>query len=158
MWQPGKLHRLKAGGRGLCRWQITVEDIRRNLNGVGFEHHVQVKLVSITQPNEYGLLYSCEEICKICDFAHQHKLYVHMDGARLSNAAAALGISLKEVSRDLGIDILSFGGTKNGMLCGEAVVVFNPLLFDSIKYVRKQAAQLASKMRYISAQFIALLK
>jgi threonine aldolase len=126
--------------------------------GRGDEHHAQPRMVSISQANEFGLVYSASEIRALAECAHRHKLYVHMDGARLANAAVHLNLSLQETTRDLGVDILSFGGTKNGMMFGEAVVVFNPDLFGAGRYVRKQAAQLASKMRFIAAQFLALLE
>lgn len=137
--------------------KLNVENISQNLIGIGDPHHVQARVISLAQTNEMGLVYSAVELRAICDYAHEHGLYVHMDGARLSNAAAALGISLRQASRDLGLDVLSFGGTKNGMMFGEAVVVFNKELFGAVQFIRKQAAQLASKMRFISAQFIALL-
>ena len=137
--------------------KLTVDQIAGCLRGKDDQHQVQPKLVSISQMNEAGVVYSCEEIRRITEFCHKNDMLVHMDGSRLSNAAAGLGISLKEGSGDLGIDVLSYGGTKNGIMGGEAVVVFNPDLFENIKFVRKQATQLASKMRFISAQFIALL-
>ncbi|MEG1762142.1 MAG: low specificity L-threonine aldolase, partial [Bacteroidales bacterium] len=123
-----------------------------------FEHHVQPKLISITQSTELGTLYSLQEIKEIADFAHQHNMYLHIDGARLANAAAALGCSLYQTSFDCGADILSFGGTKNAMMYGEAIVFRDETLAQNFKYKRKQAMQLASKMRFISAQFLALLQ
>lgn len=135
--------------------KLTVAQIEPLLHAKGFEHHVQPKAISITQSTEYGTVYSQEEIKAICDFAHQHDMLVHMDGARISNAAATLGTTLKSFTSDCGVDILSLGGTKNGMLQGEAVVVLNPSLNQHMKYIRKQAMQLSSKMRYTSAQFLA---
>ena len=125
---------------------------------LGVEHHSQPKVVYISQCTEMGTVYSIDEIKALTDFAHSHQMYVHMDGARLANAAAALGKSFKEISLDCGIDILSFGGTKNGMMMGEAVITFRKELAEHMKYIRKQSAQLCSKMRYLSAQFIAYLE
>ncbi len=137
--------------------KIDVEGIKAHMHGLGEVHHVQPKLISITQSTELGTLYSIDEIKEIADFAHQHNMYLHMDGARLSNAVVSLGCSFKEMTVDAGVDVLSFGGTKNGLMCGEAVVFFNKNT-EAIKYIRKQTTQLCSKMRFISAQFLALLK
>ncbi|GAO28752.1 threonine aldolase family protein [Geofilum rubicundum] len=137
--------------------KLTPQLILPYLHGFGFEHHVQPKVISITQSTEMGTLYSVEEVQKICQFAHENGLLVHMDGARISNAAASLNCSLAEITANAGVDVLSFGGTKNGMMFGEAVLVFNPDLTASLKYIRKQTAQLHSKMRFISAQFTAFL-
>ena len=133
--------------------KLRVEDIKPHLDVIGTVHHSQPKVVSITNPTEEGTLYSTEEIIKICDFAHKHGLYVHMDGARIGNAAAALNKSLKEITKDCGVDVLSFGGTKGGMMFGEAVVFFNKDLGEDFGYYRKNGTQLHSKMRFISAQF-----
>jgi threonine aldolase len=133
--------------------KLRIDLIQKHLNGWGFEHHVQPKVISLSQSTEMGTVYSFEELKEICDFAHEHDMYVHMDGARISNAAAYLNCELKRITRDAGIDILSFGGTKNGMLFGEAVIFFRRELADGFKYLRKQGMQLASKMRFISAQF-----
>ena len=137
--------------------KIIPDDIRKHLHGFGFEHHAQPKVISITQPTELGTLYTPEEIQDITHLAKQHGLIVHMDGARIANAAAALDLSLKAITRDVGIDIMSFGGTKNGLMFGEALVFFNAALSDNFKYIRKQGMQLNSKMRFISTQFHALL-
>ena len=137
--------------------KLRVADIEKHLHGFGFEHHAQPKAISITQPTELGTLYTHAEIQAIVDLARKHDLIVHMDGARISNAAAALNSDLKKCTRDLGIDLLSFGGTKNGMMFGEAIVFFNRALSANFKYTRKQSMQLNSKMRYISAQFEAYL-
>ncbi len=136
--------------------KIHIEDVRHHLTEVGFEHHVQPRVISITQPTELGTLYSWEEVYEIAQFAHRNNLLLHMDGARISNAAAATGYSFRELTRDCGVDIVSFGGTKNGMMYGEAIIFFPPYADDNFKYIRKQAMQLASKMRYISAQFLAM--
>lgn len=137
--------------------KLTVELAQSQMQGIGFEHHVQPKVVSISQPTELGTLYTVDEIRALAHFAHSNGMYLHMDGARLGNAAVALGKSFKEFTADVGVDILSFGGTKNGMMYGEAIVFFNPQLAKHFKYTRKQGLQLASKMRFISAQFIAYL-
>ncbi|MBV9333963.1 MAG: threonine aldolase [Candidatus Eremiobacteraeota bacterium] len=121
-------------------------------------HFPQPRAISISQAPEFGGVYELDEVRTLCTFAHAENLIVHMDGARLSNAAVALGATLCEASADLGVDILSFGGTKNGLMLGEAVCFFKPELSgDSAPYVRKQSMQLASKMRYLAAQFDALL-
>ncbi len=136
--------------------KIHIEDILPHLTEVGFEHHVQPRVISITQPTELGTLYRLDEIEAIARFAHEHNLLLHVDGARIGNAAAALGCSFRRMTRDCGVDILSFGGTKNGMMYGEAIVFFPPHTSDDFKYIRKQSMQLASKMRFISSQFLAL--
>ncbi len=137
--------------------KLTVEGIRQHLHSFGFEHHVQPKVVSLTQATEMGTVYSPEEIRAIADLTHRHGMFLHMDGARISNAAVGLKASLREITVDVGVDVLSFGGTKNGMMLGEAIVFFNPELSRDFKYYRKQGMQLGSKMRFISAQFVALL-
>jgi threonine aldolase len=137
--------------------KLTVESIQPLIRGIDFEHHSQPKVVSITQVTELGTLYSVKEIRKIADFAHHNNMLLHMDGARIANAAVALGVTLRETTRDAGVDILSFGGTKNGAMYGEAIVVFNPGLLSAFKYLRKQSMQLASKMRFIAVQFDTLL-
>ena len=137
--------------------KLTAEGIADHLHGMGFEHHAQPRVVSITQATELGTVYTPKEIREITDFAHENRLIVHMDGARLANAAVRLNAELRELTTDVGIDLLSFGGTKNGMMYGEAVVFFNTELAENFKYIRKQGMQLASKMRFISAQFEALL-
>lgn len=137
--------------------KITVEQIKPFLSAFGNPHNTQPKVISITQPTEYGTLYTCDEVKALATFAHNNKMFLHMDGARISNATAALNKSLKEMTKDLGIDILSFGGTKNGMMFGEAIVFFNQTLAQNFKYIRKQGMQLASKMRFIATQFEAFL-
>jgi threonine aldolase len=137
--------------------KLTVEMVRHAYHGIGDEHHVQPKVISITQATEMGTVYRPEEIRLLASFAHERDLYLHMDGARLANAAAALGQTLRQATRDLGVDVLSFGGTKNGIMGGEAVVFFRPELAEDFLYLRKQSMQLASKMRFISAQLGALL-
>ncbi len=137
--------------------KISIEQIEPFLADRGVQHRSQPKIISITQTTELGTLYQPEEIKRIADFAHANGMLVHMDGARLANAAAALGMPFRAFTRDLGVDFLSFGGTKNGMMFGEAVIFFDSALSKQFPFIRKQGMQLASKMRYISAQFIALL-
>ena len=136
--------------------KLTVEAVRSAYHGVGDEHHVQPKVISITQATEVGTVYKPNEIRELAAFAHDQGMFLHVDGARIGNAVAALGISLREATRDLGVDVLSFGATKNGAFGADAVVFFNPELAANFKFYRKQGMQLASKMRFISAQFEAL--
>lgn len=137
--------------------KLTPELVKTRLHGFGFEHHSQPRAISITQSTELGTLYTLDEIRALADLAHSYNMYLHMDGARLANAAVALGCSFKEMTTDLGVDCLSFGGTKNGMLMGESVVLLNPALDVDMKYRRKQMTQLCSKMRFVAAQFEAYL-
>lgn len=137
--------------------KLTVEAIKKQLVNLGDQHRVQPKVVSITQATELGTLYTPQEIKKIADFAHTHGMYVHMDGARLANAAASLNTSLAALTKEAGVDVLCFGGTKNGMMIGEAVVFFNQALSKDFQFIRKQGMQLVSKMRYLSTQFTELL-
>jgi threonine aldolase len=138
--------------------KLRVEDLEPHLHVLGVEHHVQPKVVSVTQVTEVGTTYRLEELRRLAEFAHEHGMYLHMDGARIANAAAFLDTDLKSVTRDCGVDVLSFGGTKNGLMFGEAVVFFDPEPAAEFRFVRKQGTQLASKMRYISAQFDALFQ
>ena len=119
---------------------------------------MQPRVVSISQSTELGTRYSPEELRDLAAFAHDHDLLLHVDGSRLANAAAALDVPLRAVATDVGVDALSFGGTKNGLLIGEAVVMLRPGLADGLPYLRKQTLQLASKGRYLAAQFVALLE
>lgn len=137
--------------------KIYPEQLTSLLFDIGDEHRAQPKLITITQPTEYGVLYTQEEIKSMANFAHKHNMILHMDGARLCNAAAALECELADLTKNAGVDILSFGGTKNGMMFGEAIVFFNTKLARDFKFIRKQGMQLGSKMRYISAQFIPFL-
>jgi threonine aldolase len=137
--------------------RISVEAADRLVWGIGDEHHVQARVLSITQSTELGTRYSLAAVRELTDWAHGRGLAVHMDGARLANAAAGLGVSLGEASTGCGVDVLSFGGTKNGGLGAEAVVVLRPGLGADFLFRRKQGMQLASKMRYAAAQFVALL-
>ncbi|MDR3640700.1 MAG: beta-eliminating lyase-related protein [Humidesulfovibrio sp.] len=138
--------------------KLTPALLRPLLMHLGNEHHNQPRVVSIAQATELGTLYAPEEVRALADFAHENGMFLHMDGARLGNAAAALGLSLRGASADLGIDALSFGGTKNGLMFGEAVVFFRAELARDFPYLRKQGLQLCSKMRFIAAQFLALLE
>jgi threonine aldolase len=133
--------------------KLSVKGIAKHVYGIGFEHHSQPRVISITQSTEMGTVYSVEEIREIAGYAHGHNMYLHMDGARVSNAAASLGKSFREFTGDAGVDVLSFGGTKNGLMYGETVLFFNPDLAADFKYLRKQGMQLASKMRFIAVQF-----
>ncbi len=138
--------------------KLTPELIDREAWGWGDEHRAQPLVVSITQSTELGTLYTPDEVRTIADHAHGHGMKLHMDGARLSNAAAALDLPFAAFTRDAGVDVLSFGGTKNGAMLGEAVVVLNPEASDGLVYSRKFNMQLSSKMRFVSAQLIALLE
>jgi len=137
--------------------KLQVEQIKPLLHGIGVEHHVQPRVISVSQATEMGTVYTKKELNALADFAHDHNLLLHVDGARLANAAVSLKASLKEITADAGVDVLSFGGTKNGMMYGEAVIFFNQKFGGDFKFIRKQGMHLPSKMRYISAQFEALL-
>ena len=137
--------------------KITVDAVKHAYHGIGDQHHVQAKVVSITQSTEMGTVYTPEEIQALARFAHERDMFLHMDGARIANAAASMRQTLRQATRDLGVDVLSFGGTKNGMMGGEAVVFFDKALSADFLYLRKQGMQLASKMRFIAIQFEALL-
>jgi threonine aldolase len=137
--------------------KVSLESIRHAYHGIGDQHHSQPRVISITQSTEMGTVYQPEEIQALARFAHEHGMFLHMDGARIANAAAWLSQTLRQATRDLGVDVLSFGGTKNGILGGETVVFFQPGLSQDFLYLRKQSMQLASKMRFIAAQFEALL-
>ncbi len=137
--------------------KLTPELIGTEAWGWGDEHRAQPLAVSITQTTELGTLYTVDEVRAIADYAHERGMVLHMDGARVSNAAAALGVGFREFTTDAGVDILSFGGTKNGLLYGEAIVVLNPAVSEGLVFLRKLNMQLASKMRFVSAQLIALL-
>ncbi len=138
--------------------KLTVEAVRTAYHGIGVEHHVQPRVVAITQCTEVGTVYKEDEVRRLASFAHERGMFLHMDGARIANAAASLGLDLRQATRDLGVDVLSFGATKNGGMGAEAVVFFDPKLAADFKFYRKQGMQLASKMRFLSAQFEALLK
>lgn len=133
--------------------KLTPDLVRTQLHGFGFEHHSQPRAISISNVTELGTVYTPDEVSQLSELAHSHGMYLHMDGARLANAAASLGCSLKEITTDCGVDALSFGGTKNGMMCAESAVIINPALDVDLRYRRKQLTQLSSKMRFMAAQF-----
>nr|WP_311132391.1 beta-eliminating lyase-related protein [Nonomuraea gerenzanensis] len=137
--------------------KLRPADIKSRLGGLGNHHESQPAVVSITQTTELGTTYSPTEIAAIADAAHESGLRLHLDGARLANAAAFLDCDLKATTTDVGVDVFSFGGTKNGALAAEAVVVLDPSLAHAVPFLRRQSLQLASKMRFISAQLSALL-
>jgi len=138
--------------------KLKPDMLAKHIHGFGFEHHSQPRVISITQTTEMGTVYTAGEIRELADYAHEKGMLLHMDGARIANAAAYLSLPVKEFTTDAGVDLLSFGGTKNGMMYGEAVCFLKPGLSPDFKYIRKQGMQLASKMRYISAQFIAYFR
>ena len=138
--------------------KLTVDSIRTEARGFDDQHRAQPQVVSIAQSTELGTVYTPKEILRITDFAHTHGLRVHMDGSRLANAAAHLDVPLRSLTTDVGVDVLSFGGTKNGLMLGEAVVVLDPELDHGITYLRKTTTQLTSKMRFVSAQLLALME
>ncbi|MCE5347450.1 MAG: low specificity L-threonine aldolase [Bacteroidales bacterium] len=135
--------------------KVTTDLIEKHMHGFDFEHHAQPKVISITQVTEMGTVYTVQEIKRIADYAHSRGLLLHMDGARLANAAVSLNVSFREMTTDAGVDVLSFGGTKNGLMAGEAICFLSQGHSQYFKYIRKQGMQLASKMRFISAQYIA---
>ncbi len=137
--------------------KLTVDSVHRAYHGIGDQHHVQPRVISITQATEMGTVYKPREVRDLARFAHDRFMFLHMDGARIANAAVSLGLTLREATRDLGVDILSFGGTKNGAMGAEAVIFFNKRFSREFLYLRKQGMQLASKMRFIAAQFETLL-
>lgn len=136
--------------------RLTPELVDREAWGFGDVHRAQPGVVSLTQATELGTVYTPQSVREICDHAHALGMKVHMDGSRLANAAAHLGVPLRALTTDAGVDVLSLGGTKNGLLLGEAVVVLDPDAVDGVEYLRKSAMQLASKMRFVSAQLVAL--
>ncbi|MFG1709321.1 threonine aldolase family protein [Nonomuraea sp. M3C6] len=137
--------------------KLRPDDIKSRLGGIGNPHESQPTVVSISQATELGTCYSPAEIAALADAAHASGLRLHVDGARLANAAAHFDCDLKTVTTDAGVDVFSFGGTKNGALAAEAVVVLDPSLTDAVPFLRRQSLQLASKMRFISAQLSVLL-
>jgi threonine aldolase len=136
--------------------KLSVESMLARVAGRGDVHKVQPRCVSLTQATEYGTVYTPDEVCALTEAAHGAGLWVHVDGARLVNAAASLGVSLGALTAECGVDVVSFGGTKNGAMGAEAIVFFRPELARDFQYRRKQMGQLASKMRYAAAQFTAL--
>lgn len=137
--------------------KIRPELLKRHMHGFDFEHHSQPAVISISQVTEMGTVYTVDEIKALAGYAHSYNMLLHMDGARLANAAVSLGLPFRAFTTDAGVDILSFGGTKNGMMYGEAVCFLRPGITSGFKFLRKQGMQLASKMRFIAAQYIAYL-
>ncbi|MFJ2028100.1 threonine aldolase family protein [Streptosporangium sp. NPDC087985] len=137
--------------------KLTVGEIQGQLSALGNVQHSQPRVISISQVTECGTCYTADEISELAEFAHARGLFLHMDGARLANAAAELGCSMRALTTDAGVDLFSFGGTKNGAMGAEALVILNPELDAPALFLRKQGMQLASKMRYVSAQLTALL-
>lgn len=137
--------------------KLRPDDVRGQLAALGNEHHTQPKVVSISEVTECGTLYTADEVAALAEVAHDNGLYLHMDGARLANAAAEAGCPLRALTTDAGVDMLSFGATKNGALGAEALVVLRPELDPSALFLRKQGMQLASKMRFVAVQLTALL-
>lgn len=135
--------------------KITPEAVQVHLKGFEFEHHSQPRVISISQATEMGTVYQPDEIKALAELAHNNNMLLHMDGARIANAAISLNMDFRKFTVDCGVDILSFGGTKNGMMMGEAVLFFDPELTRNTKYIRKQSMQLYSKMRFVGAQFSA---
>lgn len=138
--------------------KLRPNDLHPLMRGLGVEHHAQPRVVSITQATELGTVYRLEELRELAETVHEYDMVLHMDGARIANAAVSLGCSLKAITADVGVDLLSFGGTKNGLLGGEALVFLRADLAGNFKFLRKQAMQLASKMRFIAVQFDTLLQ
>lgn len=137
--------------------KMTPQAIEERIRRIDDQHHPQARVISLSQSTEYGTVYTVEELKAIGALARKHNLFFHMDGSRISNASVSLDTDFASFTRQAGVDVLSFGGTKNGMMFGEAVIVFNPDAGRYLKFFRKQAMQLHSKMRFIGAQFAALL-
>ncbi|MDR0895495.1 MAG: low specificity L-threonine aldolase [Prevotellaceae bacterium] len=137
--------------------KLTPDLIRPHLKNFGEQHHSQPGVIYLSECTEMGTVYTPVELTAITELAHAHGMYVHVDGARLANACVALGVSLRALTVACGIDVLSFGGTKNGLMIGESVIIFNHALKEEALFVRKQSAQLASKQRYLACQFTAYL-
>ncbi|MEP7192724.1 MAG: low specificity L-threonine aldolase [Actinomycetota bacterium] len=154
---PERVGGLKLLAVPTAEGKLTPDLVDLAVGGRGDEHRAQPKVVSITQSTELGTLYSVDEIAAIVEKAHALDLAVHLDGARIANAAAALDLPMRAFTTDVGVDVVSFGGTKNGMMLGECVVVLNPEAVRGMVFLRKLSMQLASKMRFVSVQFDALL-
>lgn len=138
--------------------KFQIDQLDKHFIRRGDQHYAQTTVLTLTQPTELGTLYSLAELRNLADWAKSRKLLIHMDGSRIANAAFKLNIGFREFTTDLGVDIVSFGGTKNGLMMGEAVVSLNPEVAPGLKYMRKQMAQLPSKSRFIAAQFSAYFK
>lgn len=137
--------------------KLRIDQIKPLLHAFGNEHHVQPRVISVSQATEMGTVYTKKELKALASFAHDNGMLLHVDGARIANATVSLNTTLKDLTADAGVDVLSFGGTKNGMMYGEAVIFFDKKMATDFKYIRKQGTHLPSKMRFISAQFEALL-
>jgi len=137
--------------------KLTPELVDRQAHGWGDQQRSQPLAVTVTQSTELGTVYTPDELRALTDHAHGLGMRVHLDGARLANAAASLGVPLRAITRDVGVDSVSFGGTKNGLVLGESIVTFSEEARTGLAYLRKTDAQLLSKMRFVSAQFLALL-
>lgn len=155
---PERVSGLKLFTVGHAQGKLTPESIATQAFGFGDEHRAQPMVVSITQTTEVGTVYTPEEVRRIADYVHGLGMLLHMDGARLWNAAAALGVPFREFTTNAGVDVLSLGGTKNGLLGAEAIVILNPKAADGLLFLRKLSMQLASKMRFISAQLLTLFE
>jgi threonine aldolase len=155
---PEKVAGTKVIGVPHENGKLLPERVMPHLHGFGFEHHSQPGILSISQVTELGTVYTPDEVRALADLAHSHGMMLHMDGARIANAAASLNLSFRKFTRDCGVDVLSFGGTKNGMIMGEALLFFRKEFSQGFKYLRKQHMQLFSKMRFVSAQFNAYFK
>ena len=138
--------------------KLTPALVEAAVVGIGDQHHVQAKLVSISQATELGTVYTPDELGALAEAAHRAGLLLHVDGARLPNAAESLGLDLRGITTDCGVDLVTFGGTKNGLLAAEAVIFLRPDLAERYPFVRKQGMQLPSKMRFVSAQLLRLLE
>lgn len=138
--------------------KLNIAEAKKYLTFRGTFHKPIAEIISISQTTEFGTIYTLDEIKEISNFAKENNLLLHMDGARIANAAVSLGCSFKEMTGDLGVDVLSFGGTKNGLMFGEAIIFFNKDLARRFDWVRKQNLQLYSKMRFLSGQFIPYIK
>ncbi|WKZ60690.1 MAG: low specificity L-threonine aldolase [Cyclobacteriaceae bacterium] len=154
---PEKFTGCKLIGLPTTNGKIYADQVENRIQRLGDQHHPQAKVISISQSTEYSTVYTAEEVKSLSEIAKKYNFYLHMDGARISNAAVSLGQDFRNFTKDAGVDVLSFGGTKNGMMFGEAVVFFNPAVAKQFAYIRKQGMQLHSKMRFITAQFDALL-
>jgi threonine aldolase len=155
---PEKMAGLKLLTVGTPDGKLTPALVDRQAWGFGDEHRAQPAAVTITQSTELGTVYTPDEVAAVAAHAHERGMRMHLDGARLSNAAAALGVPLREFTTDAGVDVLSLGGTKNGLLAAEAVVVLNPDAVGGVHFLRKTSMQLASKMRFFSVQLLALFE
>lgn len=154
---PEKMAGLKLWTLPTPDGKLTPEIVDTAMFDIGSVHRAQPGVISITNTTEMGTLYTAAEIKALADYAHSHDLLLHLDGARISNAAAALNLPFRAFTTDVGVDIVSFGATKIGALAAEAVVVLNPELQSAIPFLRKTSMQLASKMRFVSAQLITVI-